>query len=61
MTRGDPATWSKASPMWALWEGACTRDRGGDAAAILVMLPIGLGWMLRRAWRRRRTVLRVLR
>jgi hypothetical protein len=25
-----------------------------------VMLPVGVAWMLRRAWRRRRTVLRAL-
>jgi hypothetical protein len=44
--------------LWGLWEGATVRHRGGEAAAILVMLPVGVGWMLRRAWRRRRSVLR---
>lgn len=44
--------------LWGLWEGATARHRGGEAAAILVMLPVGVGWMLRRAWRRRRSALR---
>lgn len=30
---------------------------GGQAAAILLLLPVGVGWMLRKAWRRRRAVL----
>lgn len=46
--------------LWGLWEGATTRHRGGEAAAILVMLPVGVAWMLRRAWRRRRSVLRMM-
>mgnify|MGYP001806113659 CR=1 FL=1 len=29
-----------------------------DAAAILVLLPVGVAWMLRKAWRRRQTALR---
>jgi hypothetical protein len=40
-----------------LFSGAM-RHRGGQAAAMLVMLPVGAGWMLRRAWRRRREALR---
>jgi hypothetical protein len=46
--------------LWGMWEGAAARHRGGEAVAILVMLPVGVAWMLRRAWRRRRTVLRAL-
>ena len=44
--------------LWGLWEGATTRHRSGEATAIIVMLPVGVGWLLRRAWRRRRSVLR---
>lgn len=44
--------------LWGLWEGAVTRHRSGEAVAIMVMLPVGVGWLLRRAWRRRRSVLR---
>lgn len=47
-----------AGALWGLWEGATTRHRGGDAVAILVLLPVGVGWVLRRSWRRRRAVLR---
>ena len=47
-----------AVTLWGLWEGAATRHRGGEAAAIMVMLPVGVGWMLRRSWQRRRSVLR---
>lgn len=46
--------------LWGLWEGATVRHRSGEAAAILVMLPVGVGWMLRRAWRRRRSVMRAM-
>jgi hypothetical protein len=46
--------------LWGLWEGATTRHRGGEAVAILVMLPVGVGWILRRSWRRRRSVLRAM-
>ena len=47
--------------LWGLWEGATARHRAGEAAAILVMLPVGVAWMLRRSWRRRRSVLRAAR
>ncbi|MCW5734248.1 MAG: hypothetical protein KIS73_08985 [Enhydrobacter sp.] len=47
-----------AVTLWGMWEGATTRHRGGEAAAIMVMLPVGVGWMLRRSWQRRRSVLR---
>lgn len=47
--------------LWGLWEGAATRGKSGEAAGILVMLPVGVGWMLRRSWRRRRSVLRAMR
>ena len=47
--------------LWGLWEGATVRHRGGEAVAILVMLPVGVGWILRRSWQRRRSVLRQMR
>ena len=47
--------------LWGMWEGAGTRHRGGEAVAILVMLPVGVAWILRRSWRRRRSVLRTAR
>ena len=47
--------------LWGLWNGATARHRAGEAAAILVMLPVGVAWMLRRSWRRRRSVLRAAR
>jgi len=50
-----------AITLWGLWEGATARHRGGEAAAILVMLPVGIGWLLRRSWQRRCSVLRALR
>jgi hypothetical protein len=43
-----------------MWEGATARHRGGEAAAIMVMLPVGIGWLLRRAWKRRQSVLRAM-
>ena len=49
-----------AASLWGLWEGATTRHRGGEAVAILVMLPVGAGWMLRRSWQRRRSVVRTM-
>lgn len=47
--------------LWGMWEGAATRHRGGEAVAILLMLPVGVAWMMRRSWKRRRAVLRALR
>jgi hypothetical protein len=47
--------------LWGLWEGASVRNRGGEAAAIMVMLPVGIGWLIRRSWQRRRSVLRAMR
>ena len=44
-----------------LWEGATVRHRGGEAVAILVLLPVGVGWILRRSWQRRRSVLQAIR
>ena len=44
--------------LWAMWEGAAGGARSGQALALLVLLPVGAGWMLRRAWQRRREVLR---
>lgn len=41
-----------------IFSGAEVRGgNGGQAAAILLLLPVGVGWMLRKAWRRRRAVL----
>lgn len=50
-----------AVTLWGLWEGAIVRVRTHEAAAFVVVLPIGLGWLLRRAWQRRRAVLGALR
>lgn len=47
--------------LWGLWEGATVRHRGGEAVAILVLLPVGVGWILRRSWQRRRSVLQAIR
>jgi len=47
-----------AIALWGIWEGAAAHHRSGEAAAIIVMLPVGIGWMLRRSWQRRRSVLR---
>jgi len=47
--------------LWGLWEGATVRHRGGEAVAILVLLPVGVGLILRRSWRRRRSVLQAIR
>jgi hypothetical protein len=44
-----------------LWEGAIVRVRTHEAAAFLVVLPIGVGWMLRRSWLRRRSVMTAMR
>ena len=44
--------------LWGLWEGAAARHKGGEVTAILVMLPVGVAWMLRRSWQRRRSVMR---
>ena len=50
-----------ALALWGLWQGTIVRVRTHEAAAFLVVLPIGVGWMLRRAWQRRRSVLRAMR
>ena len=50
-----------AIALWGLWEGATVRSRGGEAVAILVLLPVGVGWILRRSWQRRRSVLQAIR
>jgi hypothetical protein len=46
--------------LWALWEGANVRARTHEAAALLVALPILIGWLLRRSWRRRQSVMRAM-
>lgn len=46
----------------ALLEGFTIRQpRGGEALAILLLLPVGAFWLLRRMWRRRRVVLENVR
>lgn len=50
-----------AVTLWGLWEGAIGRVKTHDAAALVVVLPIGLGWMLRRCWQRRRAVMKAMR
>jgi hypothetical protein len=50
-----------AAVLWALWDGAIVRVRTHDAAALIVTLPILVGWLLRRSWRRRQSVLRAMR
>jgi hypothetical protein len=46
-----------AGILWALWHGAILRVRTHEAAALLVALPILIGWLLHRSWRRRRSVM----
>jgi len=46
--------------LWGLWEGAFVRVKTHEAAAFLVVLPIGVGWVLRRCWQRRRSVMRTM-
>ena len=42
----------------ALLEGFTTRQpRGGEAIGILLLLPVGAGWLWLKSWRRRREVL----
>jgi hypothetical protein len=44
--------------LWALWNGFSTRQpRGGEAMAIVLLLPFGAFYLLLRALRRRRAVL----
>jgi hypothetical protein len=43
---------------WALWLGASASGKAGQAVAIVLLLPVGAAWLLRRSWRRRREVLR---
>jgi hypothetical protein len=47
-----------AAVAWALWDGMTldTRARGGQAIAILLLLPIGAGWLLIKSLRRRAAV-----
>lgn len=43
---------------WALWDGwTAPRSRNGEMAAIALLLPVGVGYLLRAALRRRRAVL----
>jgi hypothetical protein len=44
-----------------LWEGEIRRVRTHDDAALPVVLPICIGWLLRRSWQRRRAVLKAMR
>jgi hypothetical protein len=43
--------------LWSVCLAPPTRPRTGDALAILVLLPFGAGYLLRRSIRRRRAVL----
>lgn len=45
-----------AVALWGLFEGAATSYRGGEMVGLLVALPVGIAWLLRSAWRRRRAV-----
>jgi hypothetical protein len=47
--------------LWGLWEGAIVRVKTHEAAAAVVVLPVGLAWVLRRCWQRRRAALRTMR
>jgi hypothetical protein len=47
---------------WALWDGmTTTQPRGGHFAAIVMLLPVGAGWLLLKSFRRRKSVLEALR
>jgi hypothetical protein len=48
--------------VWALLDGMTTtpRPRGGEAMAILILLPVGAGWLFWKCWKRRRKVLATL-
>jgi hypothetical protein len=50
-----------AVALWGLWQGAIVRVKTHEAAAALVVLPIGVGWLLRRCWQRRRSVMKAMR
>ena len=51
-----------AATLWGVWEGVTGHNhRGSEAVALLVLLPVGVGWVLRRSWQRRRSVLRAMR
>lgn len=43
---------------WSLWDGMTIspRPRGGEAIAILLLLPVGAGYLLLKSWRRRAAV-----
>lgn len=47
--------------LWMLWDGAIVRARSHEAAALLVAAPILIGWLLRRSWRRRQSVMKAMR
>jgi hypothetical protein len=47
--------------LWMLWDGAIVRARTHEAAALLAVAPILIGWLLRRSWRRRQAVMRAMR
>lgn len=50
-----------AGALWGLWDGAFVRVRARDAAGLLAALPILVGWLLLRSWRRRQSVMRAMR
>ena len=51
-----------AAVAWALWDGMTTsQPRGGYAAAIALLLPVGAGWLLLKTIKRRRLVLMAMK
>jgi hypothetical protein len=47
--------------LWSLWDGTILRARTHEAATLLVAAPILIGWLLRRSWRRRQSVMKAMR
>jgi hypothetical protein len=46
-----------AAVLWSVWLEPPGRPRTGWVLAVLVLLPVGMGWLLRRSLQRRRAVL----
>lgn len=47
--------------IWAILDGASLGARSGYAAGLVIALPFGIGWLIRKAWQRRTAVLRTMR
>ena len=47
--------------LWSLWGGTNVRARTHEVATLLVAAPILIGWLLRRSWRRRQSVMKAMR